>query len=936
MATKLSTDVIDLSGNTEALVIPKGETNSTLEIEYLVVAGGGGGAGNSSGGGGGGAGGLLTGTASFSSNATVTIGSGGYGATLESSGAVADNGGNSVFSTITATGGGGARNTGSGGSSSDGGSGGGASGGTTVGAGSASPTGQGNNGGIGSDPSDIGGGGGGAGSVGQPGGDRSGSTDGQGGAAISNSITGTSVLYAGGGGGGVCDFTFNSTPATAGLGGAGVSGTGGDGGQSGDQGTDSYTTMGGFGVANTGGGGGGGSRSAGSYNASGGGGASGTVILKYPTTNTLTVGSGLYGNYATGTTGLCSWPTSSNGVSLFQLENNITDTCGNSSASWSGTAAYSSTAKFGSYSAEFSGGNGGTAIDTGVDPDASSNWTVSMWMYRTNTSAFDWLFGSFDSSLSNGFGVSFYNKASSGKFDVYIGNGGSYTRTRGGGTSFNKWEHIALTHNSSGSGSTTIYHNGKILTGITLGANPLIGNKTSPENWFIGSGGAWTYERFNGYIDQARFYDTELTAAEIELLYAETASATTGTIGSQTWSKFIGGTGTVSFANATGGRPTSPTEGLMRENTTTGKMEFYDGSLWQEINDTASSYSPSLIPSANFTPVIYTGNGGTQNITTGFNPDFGMFKARNATGPWSLQDSVTGDFYLRSNSTDAAAATSGYNVTSWTTSDTEITVKDDANGAYNINGSPGGLYAGNGTYVGYVWKAGGAATTISGVGTISSDVSANTAAGFSIVKYTGNGSAGATIAHGLGGSPEIVFSKSLDSAYSWNVFSSSLSTNYMMKLNTDGAAFDGSAGTNGGAYTVSNTLLTVIGGASTQNNNNASGDDFIAYCWRSIPGYSKIGFYIGDGNSTGPQIYTGFKPAWLMTKPTISGYWYILDNKRNTSNPRNTGLFPNDTLAEITNTNYNVDFNNTGFQLKNNTIGFNNLGVTYIYMAFSE
>jgi len=158
----------------------------------------------------------------------------------------------------------------------------------------------------------------------------------------------------------------------------------------------------------------------------------------------------------------------------------------------------------------------------------------------------------------------------------------------------------------------------------------------------------------------------------------------------------------------------------------------------------------------------------------------------------------------------------------------------------------------------------------------------------------------------------------------------------MMKLNTDGAAFDGSAGTNGGAYTVSNTLLTVIGGASTQNNNNASGDDFIAYCWRSIPGYSKIGFYIGDGNSTGPQIYTGFKPAWLMTKPTISGYWYILDNKRNTSNPRNTGLFPNDTLAEITNTNYNVDFNNTGFQLKNNTIGFNNLGVTYIYMAFSE
>ena len=76
--------------------------------------------------------------------------------------------------------------------------------------------------------------------------------------------------------------------------------------------------------------------------------------------------------------------------------------------------------------------------------------------------------------------------------------------------------------------------------------------------------------------------------------------------------------------------------------------------------------------------------------------------------------------------------------------------------------------------------------------------------------------------------------------------------------------------------------------------------------------------------------------AWLMTKPTTSGYWYILDNKRNTSNPRNTGLFPNDILAEITNSAYDVDFNDTGFQPKNNSIGFNTLGLTYIYMTFAE
>ena len=286
----LPTTISSVETNTDGVVLAKGSTSGTASVDYLVVAGGGGGAGNSSGGGGGGAGGLLTATADFaiSTALDISVGVGGAGTTNETSGAVGVNGGDSIFSTITATGGGGAKNTGSGGSSSDGGSGGGASGGTSVGAGSANPTGQGNNGGIGSNPSDIGGGGGGAGGVGQPGGNRSGSTDGQGGAAISNSITGTSLLYAGGGGGGVCDFTYNSTPATAGLGGAGVFGTGGNGGQSGDQGTDPYTADGGVGVTNTGGGGGGGSRSAGGTNANGGAGGSGVVILRTASTTTAT------------------------------------------------------------------------------------------------------------------------------------------------------------------------------------------------------------------------------------------------------------------------------------------------------------------------------------------------------------------------------------------------------------------------------------------------------------------------------------------------------------------------------------------------------------------------------------------------------------------------------------------------------------------------
>ena len=290
--TKIITDTIDLSSDTTALKMPKG-TTAERQIEYLVVAGGGGGAGSSNGGGGGGAGGLLSGTTDMiaTTNLTITVGTGGAGTIGEGAGDVGGDGNNSVFDNITATGGGGAANTGAS-SSNNGGSGGGASGGTVITPGNGI-TQQGNNGGTGSNPTDIGGGGGGAGGVGQPGGSlgsipSSGTftgTDGQGGAALSNSITGTPTLYAGGGGGGVCDFVYNvGTPATSGLGGAGVAGTGGNGGQS--DGSTTGAVNGGNGTANTGGGGGGGSRSA-SGSCNGGDGGSGIVILRYASKYTL-------------------------------------------------------------------------------------------------------------------------------------------------------------------------------------------------------------------------------------------------------------------------------------------------------------------------------------------------------------------------------------------------------------------------------------------------------------------------------------------------------------------------------------------------------------------------------------------------------------------------------------------------------------------------
>lgn len=134
--------------------------------------------------------------------------------------------------------------------------------------------------------------------------------------------------------------------------------------------------------------------------------------------------------------------------------------------------------------------------------------------------------------------------------------------------------------------------------------------------------------------------------------------------------------------------------------------------------------------------------------------------------------------------------------------------------------------------------------------------------------------------------------------------------------------------------------------STTFNPVSTSGGNYVAYCFHSKSGVSKIGSYTGDGTTSGKIIYTtddgtssgsnGFEPSFLLTKPVgpSGGYWYLLDNRRSTTNPRNDALFPNDNLAEIESTNYNVDFLSNGFELKNNTIGYNTNNEDYIYMAF--
>ena len=269
-----------------------------LTVSYLVVAGGAGGGGDL--GGGGGAGGYLTnygGTAlalSVATNYLVTTGAGGRGAIAGSSRGTEEtrggDGSNSVFSNIISTGGGGGGGYGTGNGIEDGrngGSGGGATSITSASAGVAttSPT-QGNNGGTGYDSPYGGGGGGGAGAVGQN--STNGTSGGNGGIGLTNAITvasGTGPYYAGGGGGSDYGTPGGQNPGTGGSGGGGTGGYG----------DTSPNGVGSPGSANTGGGGGGGSYQTGGPTA-GGAGGSGIVILRYPSSFTI---SGLSGTTTT-------------------------------------------------------------------------------------------------------------------------------------------------------------------------------------------------------------------------------------------------------------------------------------------------------------------------------------------------------------------------------------------------------------------------------------------------------------------------------------------------------------------------------------------------------------------------------------------------------------------------------------------------------------
>ncbi len=316
---------------------------------------------------------------------------------------------------------------------------------------------------------------------------------------------------------------------------------------------------------------------------------------------------------------------------------------------------------------------------------------------------------------------------------------------------------------------------------------------------------------------------------------------------------------------------------------------------------------------------LWTGNGTSQTIVNAgaFRPDLVWIKQRSSTEQHQAMDSVRGaSKVLNPNLTNAES-----------TDATKLT-------AFNSNGfSVGSELAVNRsgfTYVGWQWQAGQGSTSSNTSGNVTSTVSVNATAGFSIVTYTGIGSSPKTVGHGLGVAPKMIILKNRGAAVNWYVWHTSLgATQAIEGLNTTAAATT--------QTTFNNTLPTSSVISLGNNDSNNSGATYVLYVWAEIAGFSKFGSYTGNGSTDGPFVYTGFRPKFIMAKRTdTAGFdWILTDSSRSPSNVVDKRLFANTNDAESSATTP-YDYLSNGFKLRNTNANENASGGTYIFMAFAE
>ena len=352
-------------------------------------------------------------------------------------------------------------------------------------------------------------------------------------------------------------------------------------------------------------------------------------------------------------------------------------------------------------------------------------------------------------------------------------------------------------------------------------------------------------------------------------------------------------------------------------------------------NDHRTNFGASAwdyTPSTGFVGMPSAYNGTPTNVNflgMAFQPDLVWVKNRSVAVNHYLYDSIRGTGAakaLHSNTTDSEASASTYSVNGGVQS-------IDSNGFTAFEGTDGtyqGTNKSGNNYVAWCWKAGGAAVTNTD-GTITSQVSANPDAGFSIVKYTGNSGATRTIGHGLSSAPEMIILKNIsDGAQHWSVYHSATGNGQVVHLNLTNAF---SASGDWGSTTPTSTIFTIGSGDARTNSN---GEDHIAYCFHSVDGYQKVGSYSGNGSTSGPIVETGFEPRFLIVKKTSAADdWFMFDSQRSPVNSRQKYIRANSSSAELDYGANFMNFINNGFQPVTTSAALNTSGGTYIYLAIA-
>ena len=326
--------------------------------------------------------------------------------------------------------------------------------------------------------------------------------------------------------------------------------------------------------------------------------------------------------------------------------------------------------------------------------------------------------------------------------------------------------------------------------------------------------------------------------------------------------------------------------------------------------------------SKHFDTALWTGNGAVDRAITGleFQPDFTWIKSRsNAVNHW-LMNSVNGARKgISSNNTGAEQAFDQANFDFESFDSNGFSVSPPYYAHVNTSGH---------TFVGWNWKGSDSTAASNTNGTITSTVSANPTAGFSIATWTNESSGDDTVGHGLGVAPKLIITKLRSTSGDWYTQTTAIDggLDYLKLNNTNAAASLPKA------LPTADVFTTDMGGTTTA----------VAYCFAEVEGYSKIDKYTGNGSTDGPFVYTGFRPSFIIFKRTDStdgGEWKTMDSARTPYNWTCNILFAHTSSAENTSeleSTYGIDLLANGFKVRSSHGSFNASGGTYMYMAFAE